>query len=100
MTEIELRIRVLLTMQSALLGAIRPNIRAVACRWDFNSIHIRSIYDGEISNADKELIDDVATEVISHFPDAAISIECVRSDAPERLVVDVTESYVYRRSET
>ena len=86
-------------MQSSLLGAIRPNIRAVACRWDFNSIYIRSVYDGEISDLDKESMGDVTTEVISHFPDFSVRLECVRHDAPGRLVLDVTEVYVYRRFE-
>ena len=99
MTDLELRIRVLLTMQSALLGAIGRNVRAVVCQWDFDSIHVRSIFDGEISIADNELMDDVEVEVISHFPDAAVSVGCVRDDAPGRIYLEEGEVYVYRRFE-
>lgn len=99
MTDLELRIRVLLTMQTALLGVIRNNIRAVVCRWNFNHIQVRTVVDGEVSDADKELMDDVETEVISHFPDAEVSVKCVRLDMPERLALDTAEVYVFRRHE-
>lgn len=99
MTDIELRIRVLLTMQSVLLGAIGHNLRAVACRWDSNSIRVRSVFDGVISSIDRELMDDIETEVISHFPTAAVTIECIRVDAPNRISLEATEVYVYRRLE-
>lgn len=99
MTDLELRIRVLLTMQAVLLGVIKKNIRAVVCRWDFDHIQVRIVVDGEVSDADKELMDDVETEVISHFPDAEVSVKCVRLDVPGRVVVDTAEVYVFRRHE-
>jgi hypothetical protein len=99
MTTPDLRVRVLLTMQLALLGLIKPNVRAIACSWNTKHIFIHAIFDGEISDADRELMDELEAEVISHFPDVAVFVECVRLDMPERLMISSNEVCVYRRSE-
>lgn len=94
-----MRIRVLLSLQVALLDMVTPNMRAITCKWDSNNIFIRFIYDGEISEKDKENCDEIATEVISHFSHHKIEFEVVRSDVPTPLKDQVLNAWVYKRCE-
>ena len=85
MTSSELRIKVLLCLQSALLGEITPNIRGITCGWNNSSITIHCYFQDEISEQEAESMECIATEVIAHFPDLKISIESKRLDLPESL---------------
>jgi hypothetical protein len=75
MNEIEIRVRVLLTMQSALLGAITPEMRAVYVCWDSASIAVRMILNRHPTPSDFELAKIIESEVVSHMPD--FDVTCV-----------------------
>src|SRR3954469_25643840 len=87
----ELRIKVLLSLQRALLGAITPEMRAVAVQWLPNRIAIRVYTDGEPPAVVRENFDAaVVTQVASDFPfpergDPSVESEFARCDAPTRL---------------
>lgn len=99
MPSIELRIRVLLSLQAALLNNISANIRGITCRWSTSEITIHCYFQGEISDDDRESMECVATEVIADFPEHKISIECKRLDLPEPLNPHTLSAWVYRRRE-
>jgi hypothetical protein len=50
MISTEIRVRVLLSVQRALLGHIGTAVRAIMCRWTEDEIHVRAVFDGEISD--------------------------------------------------
>ncbi len=54
MTDNQLRIQVLLSLQMALLGEITPNIRGITCGWNAYDITIHCYFQGEINDDDKE----------------------------------------------
>lgn len=99
MTENELRIRVLLSLQTALLDEITPNIRGITCGWSNYLITINCYFDGEISEDDRESMECVATEVIANFSQHKISISSKRLDIPEPLNPYTLSEWVYRRKE-
>jgi hypothetical protein len=68
MDDDELRVAVLLSMQLALLGCVGPTLRLVACRWSECVIEARAVFDGEISEEDRETMSEVETELMAHFP--------------------------------
>ncbi|AJC23273.1 hypothetical protein RO07_11765 [Pandoraea pulmonicola] len=94
-----LRIRLLLAMQTALLGRIIPNIRAVSCGVVGGDIKIKVIFDGAVSDLGREMIDEVGSEVASHFEDANVDVECVRMDVPQKIRDKALDWYVYLRKE-
>lgn len=96
---IELRRRVLLAFQVALLGAVAPHLRAVATSWDDEWIRGRFLFDGALSEHDEEIASVVEGEVISNFPSHMIQIVAKRIDHPEPLAKATDEVWVYRRME-
>jgi hypothetical protein len=95
------RTSVLLSIQRALLGEVRPTLRCVTVGWDSDSIRILCYFDGEISEDDRESMECVLTEVIASFPPSEgdrIQLDCVRRDAPGP--IDFLKSTVYRRHES
>lgn len=99
MTNIELRINVLLSLQRALLGEISPNIRGITCSWDTSIITIHCYFQAEISDDDRESMECVATEVIADFPEHRVILECKRLDMPASLNPYTLSAWVYRRKE-
>lgn len=99
--DIDRRTSVLLSVQRALLGEVRPPLRCVTVGWDTDSIHILCVFDGEIAEDDRESMECVLTEVIADFPAAEgdrIHLDCVRRDAPAPL--EFLQATVYSRYET
>ncbi|MBV6818400.1 hypothetical protein KWG64_10650 [Rahnella sp. PD12R] len=73
-----------LSMQSALLGSITPNIRAVIGFFYDKKIVIDFYFDGVISEDDEELASEVGTEVIADFEsEFDIEIKTIRLDYPK-----------------
>jgi hypothetical protein len=68
MTSTDMRVRVLLSVQRELLGHIGTAVRAITCRWTEDEIHVRVVFNGEISDDDAEAISEAETEVIADFP--------------------------------
>ncbi len=99
MTDVELRIRILLAMQVSLLGVITGNIRAVLCSWSSKSIRIRAIFHEVITDEDRERMSEVETEVMSHFPECEVSLTCIRVDAPSVIGFAPNEIFVFKRYE-
>jgi hypothetical protein len=88
---------VLLSVQSALLGAITPKIRAVSVEYDAKSIRIEVFFDGEISEDDREMVLLVDTEVLAVFPaHHRVDSVAIRRDAPAPIPKDRLWAY-YRR---
>ena len=100
MSDVSLRVSVLLSVQRALLGAIGPSVRAVLCCWTTASINVRVVFDGPISEHDLETMSIVETEVISDFPDCDVRVLCVRIDQVRPIELDASEVVVFRRQES
>lgn len=88
-----------LSLQIALLGMITPNIRAITCGWDSITINVKFIYDGDFSDNDADLAEEVASEVISSFPDYMISTKCISVPSPSSFNEELLSHLVYRRRE-
>lgn len=99
MNSIELRTRVLLSLQSALLGEITPNVRGITCRWDTSEIMIVCYLQGEVSEDIEESMACVATEVMADFPEHQVEIACKELNEPEPLNPYTLSAWVYRRRE-
>ena len=100
MISTEMRVHVLLSTQRALLGHIGPAVRRILCRWTESEIHVRVVFDGEISEIDAEAMSEAATEVIADFPPrTAIFFGLERCDSPARVKHDNDEVAVFQRLE-
>jgi hypothetical protein len=95
---IDLRSRVLLSLQRALLGSVTPNLRSVVCRWSETEIEIRAIYDGEPSPEEVEEMSMVETNVLADFPPSMmVQVRCSGSDGTRTTDVAADEVAVYGR---
>lgn len=99
MVDNAVRVRLLLSLQIALLGNIGMNIRAITCGVLDDIIKVNIVFDGEIPDSDRELMNDVGSEVASHFFSQSVEIECLRIDSPQRIDNAVLDWYVYLRKE-
>jgi len=95
-----LRVRVLMSLQVSLLGMVSPNIRGVTCSWGSESIKVIFVFDGAINDEDRESAGEVETELMSHFPEYKVTVDCIRSDVPESLNKYFLNAWVYRRKES
>lgn len=93
------RVRLLLAAQVSLLGFISPNIRCIGCDAIGETILVKIIFDGEILDSDREAMDEVGTEIISHFKTEMIDVQCIRIDAPLPLGDEPLGLRVYQRKE-
>ncbi len=101
MSDVEIRTKLLLSVQRALLGAVSPSLREVSCGWQDHKISLRFVFDGKILETDREAAHIVGSEVIADFPDDwDIDEDIVRLDAPAKLVLPHDKSVLaYRRRE-
>ena len=95
----ELRVRLLLSIQRALLGEVTPNIRAVTAQIDVQTIVLRWIIDGEISDSFKLDLSAVSTEVVADFARHQIVEEFIRCDASHAMDEFYLNDLAYRRKE-
>jgi len=93
------RVRILLSLQKALIGSITSHLRSVSVGWDENNIDIYFLYDGEISEDDQEESECVATEVLASFPDDTVIAHHIRSDFPEK-IPELGDNAIFRRKES
>ena len=100
MTELwELQVRLLLSIQRALLGEVTPNIRAVTASIDEGTITLRWIIDGEITDDFRRDLSAVGAEIVADFESHQIAEEFLRCDAP-RLIRDLyLDQIAYVRKE-
>ena len=100
MTSTDMRVRVLLSLQRALVGHIGTAVRAIVCRWTKDEIHVRTVFDGEINDDDAEEIAEAETEVIADFPSqVAVFFKLERLDYPALIEHEIDEVAVFRRME-
>ena len=96
---IALRSQVFLSVQRALLGNVMPVMRAVLVRIGENSVHVRILVDGPVSEQLREIGSEVETEIMADFADSfVVSLDVERMDAPAPLPKQNCE-WVYARWE-
>lgn len=95
----ELRVRLLLSIQRALLGEVTPNIRVVTARIDAQIILLRWIIDGEISDSLRADLSAVGTEVVADFAKHQIAEEFIRCDASHAMNELYLDDIAYARKE-
>ena len=101
MTDAEIRLQLLLSIQRALLGAVPAPLRAVTCGWNATKITLQFIFDGEISEDDEEGARIAGTEVIADFPAPwTLTEEIVRFDYPADLRSRTLPIWAYARKES
>jgi hypothetical protein len=95
----ELRVRLLLSIQRALLGEVTPNIRAVTAQIDAQNIVLRWVIDGEISGSLRRDLSAVGAEVVADFATHQIAEEFIRCDASHGMVEFYLDDIAYARKE-
>jgi hypothetical protein len=92
--------QVVLSLVRALLGAISANLRSVSFEVETDTIHLLFLFDGEISDDDRDGVLTAAGEVIADFPAPMIICENVeRLDYPDAIQGRALKRQVYRRRE-
>ena len=99
MRNTEIRADVLLALQVALLDMITPNIRGVTCDWDDIKITIKFIFDGNYSEDNKELCEEVVTEVMSHFPRHNVELKLASISSPLSIKDEMLAAWGFLRRE-
>ena len=70
------RALVLLSLQSALLGEISPNMSSVTCSWANNLLQVQVAIDCEINDEDKESLECIHSELLGLLPESwTVSVE-------------------------
>ena len=82
-SEDELKQRVLAEMKRALPTSLPSLFHGVSIEWNRTEISLLCYYHGVISDSDREVMDDIAGEVIAGFTDHTIKIHYVQEDMPE-----------------
>jgi hypothetical protein len=98
-SNLDLRAKVLLCVQRALVGHVTANIRFVACRWTSAAIEARTIYDEAPSSSDLEEMSFVESEILADFPTMSVHVQCVESSAAPAALLVEGEVFVYGRRE-
>lgn len=99
MTELDIRLNLLLGSQTALLGAVTRNLRAVTCDFDEKMITMRFIFDGEPTEWQRELCEVATTEVVAGFRVHHITTEILSHPFPEDVRPLYLKELVYLRWE-
>jgi hypothetical protein len=94
-----LRVKVLLSIQRALLGEVPKDLRGVTCSYCGAKISIKCFFDGGITAADQESMETVATEIAADFPDHEVTSKSLQLDQPEPLSAHTLMDWVYWRKE-
>jgi hypothetical protein len=73
------------SIQRALLQQVTARLAAVTCGLNQHEIKIVAYFDGEVTSADIESIQEVSTEVVADFPEGYTIAEECRSLTPGHL---------------
>ena len=95
----DFRIRLLLALQASLLGYVSANIRSVSCGVAGENILVKVVFDGAITDEDREAMEEMGSELASHFEHGLVDIQCVQTDAPKPLCEGTLELRAYQRRE-
>ena len=97
----DIRAKLLLSVQRALLGAVSPRLRAVTCGWEGFEITLRFVFDGEVADPDLEDAGVVASEVAADFPAPwTVDEDIARLDYPDDLRPGALALWAFRRKES
>lgn len=100
MIDADIRTRLLVSAQRALLFAVPPTLRAVTCGWQGTEVKLRFIFDGPISDDDQEGAQMIGAEVVADFPSPwTIAEEIERLDHPADLRSGTLPLWIYARKE-
>lgn len=98
--EIEPNEDIPLFLKKALLGQVTPALRGVTVGWDESMIRIAAYYDKEITELDRELMEDVELLIMADFsPIYWVELVVERYDAPLPLSEKNLGMWVFRRFE-
>jgi|SRR5262245_23012506 len=95
----QLRVRLLLSVQRALLAEVTPNIRAVTAAIDVDTIVLRWIIDGEVSDRMKLDLGTVDAKIAADFSTHQIAEEFIRCDSSHAMEEYLLDDLAYRRKE-
>lgn len=96
----EQRVRVLMTVQVALLGEVHPSVRKVGVGWTDKSIRVLVFHDGEPSEDQVESASCIETEIMASFPAHEVEVSTVRLDRPGVVRdIDGISAWAYSRWE-
>lgn len=98
MNAIELRTRVLLTLQVVLLGMVTASMRSVSVSWTDKDVHVRIVFDRAISPEDFELVSEIESEVISHLPEHMVHCQAEARPTAANVQVNAGEVLVFQRA--
>lgn len=99
-SSVNLRVRALLAIQGALLGAVTPDLRAVTLELTNDSIRIRFVYDRAIDEELGELVSIVETEVGADFG-LDMTVEATAESIPDDAIpIKHQETPVFHRQES
>ncbi len=99
MNQNDIRVRLLLSMQRALLGMIYPSVRAIAVGFvQLKKLKVIYYLDREPVEDDYESISEVTTEVIADIDFQEVEELCIYSQDPISKL-DGLNSWVYTRRE-
>jgi len=96
----ELRDIVLQWMQTALIGNITPNTRAVIVRFTETEIYFDAYISGTISEEDRECMQYAAGDIMDFmgsWRDFVVQHKLIRLDYPARIPTDLGGIYVLER---
>ena len=104
MTDLEIRrpeddphsIRLRLSAQRALLGAVGPSVRAVSVAYRDESIVFQAFVDPDVTDAEREDLDDAAGDVVDDYP-SGWTLEVVIGDEVRDLPAWPELVYLRRR---
>lgn len=100
MNAAELRVRILMSLQVALLGMVTVSMRSVLVSWTDKNVQIRIVFDKMISQDEEELASEIESEVISHLPEHAVRCQAEFCPLPAKVKINPDEVPVFERAST
>lgn len=98
MNAVEVRVRVLLTLQVALLGMVTASMRAVLVSWTDKDVLVRVVFDRELSPEDVDLVSEIESEVISHLPNHTVHCQAEACLISSKVQTNAGEVLVFQRA--
>jgi len=100
----DIRAKLLLSVQRALLGVIPGNVRKIQVQWHDKKINLVVFYEKTLSESDKEDLSCAETEIIADFPAGyeILPTQFIQRNFPSPIeeIKDLNSSaWVYERKE-
>jgi hypothetical protein len=93
------RVSLVMSANRALLGEVSCSMRSVLIKSDAKAIYVKAMFDGPVSDDDRESISLVGTHVAADFDGFRVFDDCVRIDRPEAIPPDISWTLVFLRKE-